>query len=83
MQQQQQTQLPPVPMPVFSGGGGGSGGGFIPQISSTSEPLQIEQTNQDLKNSIKETQPDKIEPVQPTDNSKYDAMTDLLYELMI
>jgi len=82
MQEQQQTQLPPASMPVFTGGGGG-GGGFIPQISSTSEPSQIEETNQDLKNSIKETQPDKIEPVQPTDNSKYDAMTDLLYELMI
>jgi len=85
MQQQQQTQLPPVPMPVFSGGGS-SGGGFIPQIvqpSEPSEPLQIEETTEDLKNSIKETQPDKIEITQPTDNSKYDAMTDLLYELMI
>jgi hypothetical protein len=66
-------------MPVFSGGGGG----FIPQISQPSEPLQIEETNKDLKNSIKETQPNKIEITQPTDNSKYDAMTDLLYELMI
>jgi PKD repeat protein len=82
MQQQQQSQLPPVPMPVFSGGGSSSGS-FIPQIVQPSEPLQIEETNKDLKNSIKETQPDKIETVQPTDNSKYDAMTDLLYELMI
>jgi hypothetical protein len=82
MQQQQQSQLPPVPMPVFSGGGG-SGGGFIPQIVQPSKPSQIEETNQDLKNSIKETQPDKIEITQPTDDSKYDAMTDLLYELII
>ena len=83
MQEQQQSQLPPVSMPVFNNTSSGGGGGFIPQISSTSEPLQIEQTTQDLKNSIKETQPDKIDPVQPTDDSKYDAMTDLLYELMI
>lgn len=82
MQQQQQTQLPPVSMPLFSGGKGG-GGGFMPQIEPTSEPKQNEQTPENLKNSIKETQPNKIETVQPSDNSKYDAMTDLLYELII
>lgn len=78
----QQPQQPQQPAPVFNGAGGG-GGSFIPQIASTSEPQQIEATTQDLKNSIKETQPDKIEAVQPTDDSKYDAMTDLLYELII
>lgn len=82
MEQLQQPQLPPVSMPIFSGGGGGGGGvgGFIPQPS---EPQQIQETPQNLKNSIKETQPDKIALSQPTDSSKYDEMTDLLYELII
>ena len=85
MQQLQQPQPSLPSMPVFSGGSSG-GGGFIPQIEPTSEPSepqQIQKTTEDLKNSIKETQPDKIETKQPTDNSKYDEMTDLLYELII
>jgi hypothetical protein len=81
MEQLQQPQLPPVPMPVFTGGGGG--GGFIPQPSEPSEPQQIQETTEVLKNSIKETQPDKIESRQLTDSSKYDEMSDLLYELII